>query len=336
MKKLILLALLIIATISAQSQITLTATAGTTTGSFTTLKAAFDAINAGTHQGVINIMVNASTAEAAPAVINASGTGSAVYSSIAIYPTAPSLSISGNLAASIIDLNGANNVVIDGRVNAVGNTVSLSIINTSNAATAGTSTVHFYNNASFNTLRFCNVQGAEMDPAAGVIYFNNDASAGIKNNTIEKNNITNSGTRPINGIYFNGSYASNAKYTSILNNNFYDLINATVSSYHIQGVTYVSDLTISGNSFYETVPIVRTSSPTEGVISISSATGTNLYVVVVHGQKLLQQETQCILFIFRLLFPVLSVISRGIPSKTLTFLTQRVIRLLESMWLPMV
>ena len=84
---------------NANAQISLTATAGTTTGSYATLKASFDAINAGTHQGVIVIMVDANTTEAASAVLNASGSGSASYSSINIYPTVTGLSVSGNLAA---------------------------------------------------------------------------------------------------------------------------------------------------------------------------------------------------------------------------------------------
>ena len=104
----------------AQAQVTLTATSGTntTSGSFTTLKEAFDAINLGTHQGTIVININANTTESASAVLNASGSGSASYTGISIYPTTTGLSISGELAAPLIDLNGADNVTIDGRVNA--------------------------------------------------------------------------------------------------------------------------------------------------------------------------------------------------------------------------
>jgi len=44
-----------------KGQVSLTATAGTTSGSFTTLKEAFDAINSGTHTGVIAITITANT-----------------------------------------------------------------------------------------------------------------------------------------------------------------------------------------------------------------------------------------------------------------------------------
>jgi len=67
-------------------EVTLTATAGTPAGSFTTLKEAFDAINLGTHQGTIVISINADTTEAAPAVLNASGAGAALYTGITISP----------------------------------------------------------------------------------------------------------------------------------------------------------------------------------------------------------------------------------------------------------
>ena len=43
------------------ANVTLTATTGTTSGNFSTIKDAFDAINAGTHQGVIVININSTT-----------------------------------------------------------------------------------------------------------------------------------------------------------------------------------------------------------------------------------------------------------------------------------
>ncbi|MDP4266448.1 MAG: hypothetical protein Q8880_03320 [Bacteroidota bacterium] len=75
----------------------------------------FDKINDGTHQGDITITLIGNTIESATAELNASGIGSASYTSIDIYPTVTGLSISGNIAAPLIDLNGADNVTIDGR-----------------------------------------------------------------------------------------------------------------------------------------------------------------------------------------------------------------------------
>ncbi|MCX6300234.1 MAG: hypothetical protein NTY72_14215, partial [Bacteroidetes bacterium] len=160
MKKLILLALLIIATISAQSQITLTATSGTASGSYATLKGAFDAINAGTHMGAIVISVNASTIETASATLNVSS-GTANYTSVLIRPTTTDLSISGSIAgAPLIFLNGATNVTIDGRVNGTGSTKSLIISNTSTSNTTGTATIKMDNTALNHLVEYCILKGS--------------------------------------------------------------------------------------------------------------------------------------------------------------------------------
>ena len=98
-----------------KGQVTLTATAGTATGSFTTLKGAFDEINSGTHTGDIVISLTANTTETAPAVLNVSGSGSASYTSLSIQPSGGAArTISGAIATGspLIDLNGADNVTI--------------------------------------------------------------------------------------------------------------------------------------------------------------------------------------------------------------------------------
>ncbi len=102
------------------------------------LKSAFDAFNAGTHKtGPFEIRINGDVFEISSAVLNASGTGAADYTSVIIYPTKPGVKISGSLAAPLIDLNGADNVTIDGRVNATGTTrdvTNMTITNSSNSA----------------------------------------------------------------------------------------------------------------------------------------------------------------------------------------------------------
>lgn len=108
----------------------ITKTVGATGADYATLKLAFDAVNSGTLTGTITLQVIDNTTETASAVLNASGTGSASYTSIQIYPTVTNKTISGNLNGPIIDLNGADNVVIDGRVNQTG-TKNLTISNTS-------------------------------------------------------------------------------------------------------------------------------------------------------------------------------------------------------------
>jgi hypothetical protein len=111
---------------------------------------AFDAINSGTHTGTLTVTITANTSESASAVLNASGVGSANYTSINIYPTVSGLTISGNLATPLIDLNGADNITIDGRVNATGNLVDLTITNSSTSNAAGTSTIRYINDATID------------------------------------------------------------------------------------------------------------------------------------------------------------------------------------------
>ena len=60
------------------SQVDVTSTGGTSPLSYTTLKLAFDAINAGTHTGVITIGISGNTTEVLSAVLNASGSGAAL------------------------------------------------------------------------------------------------------------------------------------------------------------------------------------------------------------------------------------------------------------------
>ncbi len=116
-----------------------------TSGNFSTLKGAFDAINNGTLSGAITLQIISNTTESSTATLNASGTQSANYTSVVIYPTGSGFSISGNLAFPLIDLNGADNVTIDGRVNASGSTKDLTIINSSVSGNSNTSTIRFIN-----------------------------------------------------------------------------------------------------------------------------------------------------------------------------------------------
>ena len=109
--------LLMVTGIASAQNVNVTATAGTAAASYTTLKGAFDAINAGTHQGAIVCNIALSTSEGAtPAVLNSSGAGSAIYTSVLIQPSADGVSISGAspTGRGVIELNGADNVTING------------------------------------------------------------------------------------------------------------------------------------------------------------------------------------------------------------------------------
>ena len=115
---------------SVQAQISVTATGGTPTGLYTTLSAAFAAVNAGTHTGAIVVQVTGNTTEpAAPTALLASGQGSSSYTSLLIQPTVQA-TISGatNPGSAVINLDGADNVTINGSIG--GSTRDLTIENT--------------------------------------------------------------------------------------------------------------------------------------------------------------------------------------------------------------
>ncbi|MEI6141169.1 MAG: T9SS type A sorting domain-containing protein [Mariniphaga sp.] len=263
--------------------VAITASAGIPTGSYSTLSAAFAKITDGTHKGAITIKINASTTETGSAVLYAGTRGNASYVSVNIYPTATGLSINGSFAAPLIDLNGADNVTIDGRVNQAG-AKDLVISNTSTANTTGTSTIRFLNDATNNTVKYCKVKGSTTDPAGGILFFSDTdhyGTTGNDDNTIDNNDITNAAdaNRPINAIYSLGASAMENSGNTISNNNIFDFLNRGSASYYgVNLGNYTTAWTISGNSFYETTSFVPTSSGAYRVINIENTSGKNFTV----------------------------------------------------------
>ena len=148
MKKLylfFLLAFIFVGKSNLSAQVTVTATSGTLTGTYTTLKAAFDAINLGTHKGDIIINISANTIEGTtPATLNSGDADPTAYSSILIQPSVDAVSISGNPGAGfgVIQFNGADNVVISGdNPNTAGYNRDLTINNTSTASVTASSVI---------------------------------------------------------------------------------------------------------------------------------------------------------------------------------------------------
>ena len=96
-------------------------------GTYTTLGAAFTAINGSPQTGnAILISLTAGTTETATATLNAGA-----WASVSISATVP-VTITGNVAGAIIKLNGADFVTIDGRIGGLGRNIS--VLNTSTAS----------------------------------------------------------------------------------------------------------------------------------------------------------------------------------------------------------
>jgi len=234
-----------------------TKTVGITNADYATLKDAFDAINAGSISGAITLQIIDNTIETASAVLNASSSPSN-YTSVTIYPTMTGKTISGSLNVSLIDLNGADNVIIDGRVNATGTAKDLTITNTSIGSNAAT--IRFYGSAENNTIKYCTVKGSETSTSKGILFFDGASTGnGNDNNTVDNNNITSDvAGRPINAIYSKGSNGFENNNITISNNNIYDVLSKGTSSYMIRFEVYTTASTISGNSLYESSTFVPT------------------------------------------------------------------------------
>jgi hypothetical protein len=123
--------------------VTVSASAGTASGSYATLTAAIAAVNDGTHQGNIVISIKQNLTEPGTVVINSSGAGAALYTSLLIRPTVDGLTVSGTSAQGrgLIELNGADNVTIDG----------------DNPNTGGTNRNLTFQNTAANTVTFTSV-----------------------------------------------------------------------------------------------------------------------------------------------------------------------------------
>ncbi len=198
-----LLSLLAFAAVNVYAQVDVTATAGTSSATYTTLKDAFDAVNAGTHQGAVLFSITANTTETASAVLNAS----ANYSSLKIQPaTGVTAQISGAISANPLVRILGSNVTIDGS-NSGGSSRDLTFSNTSTSAPqvlvmgSATATAPLTNVVLMNTnfINGVNTSSAVIahDGAAGSVggYFSNIT---FKNNTVQKAYI---------GVFINAAIA---------------------------------------------------------------------------------------------------------------------------------
>ena len=268
-------------------QVDVTASGGTASASYTTLKGAFDAVNTGTHTGTITIGISGNTTETATAALNASGAGSASYSTITISPTGGAArTISGAITAGspLIDLNGADNVTIDG-LNSGGNALTLS--NTTASATAGTSTMRFINGATGNTITNALIQGSfsgAVPVVGGTVLFATDGTTanGNDDNTVSNCDVGPAGTNlPTVGILISGSTTTTALNNSgivINNNHIFDYFGAAVTSAGIYVGVGTTDCNFTNNRFYQTASRTQTTGSVHSAIWIGVSTGNNFLV----------------------------------------------------------
>lgn len=211
------------------------------------------------------------------------------YNSITIYPTAAGLTISCNAEWATLNLLGADNVTIDGRVNRSGSTSDLTIVNTNSAATYAIfsdckNALRLSADATNNVFRYVTFKSS-YDPGfitgglsvsnlrfSPCILFGRGITAGNSNNLIENCKITKNGSSGVVGLLSDGyptysfaypinPYSTSYQYTPvgspnenniIRNNDFFDLVKEGMKFLYIKSNS--ENWTIEGNSFYQTAP----------------------------------------------------------------------------------
>ena len=243
---------------------------------FATLTSAISSYNGGCPTGpVVFELTDASygASETFPLTINANP----LASSINTLTIRPQTGVIGNVTITsanttgTINLDGAKNVVIDGRIGSTGSTSQLQIINT---ATAGTA-LRFVNDASNNKITYCDIQGQNTSATSstasnsGVIYIGGTATAALAGN--DKDTIDNctihatSGGNPAICISAIGNTTNATSYNDsirIANCNIYDFYSASVASAGIKADAGNSAWTINNNSVYQTTTKTYTTANT--------------------------------------------------------------------------
>lgn len=257
LRALLIGALSMFAAMQSNAQISVTATGlGPGPTPYTTLGAAFAAINAGTHTGAVTVTVLSSTTETSPAVLNNGTVGPASYTSVLVKPAVGvTASITGSFSLNgTIHLLGTSNVTIDGSNSLGGNTRDLTILNNSPAATANAaiwmSSTATLLPVSSNLIKNCNIQANGTTVGDGIIASGSTsiisrAEAPASSNSVINNAFTNAQT----GLFILGAEPT-LTVGAVVDNNW-TVDSNSFSTLGFNGVTVFSaaNTTIKGNTF---------------------------------------------------------------------------------------
>ena len=183
----------------------------------------------------------------------------------------------GSLFSSgVFLLNGGDNYIIDGRPGGTGSSNEWTLRNTRTTATIGC-VIRLADGASYNTIRYMNLESQATLTTTGVIFFHTVASGSIgnSNNNILYNNIrgrTDSPAPMSNGILSNGTAGALNSSNYISNNNFENFSNVGISVLSAGGGP---SWTIQNNHFYSTY----TATATQTGIAIAGAGCTGMNIV---------------------------------------------------------
>lgn len=159
-------------------------------------------------------------------------------------------------ANGMIVLNGADNVIFDGRAPG-DNSESL---NTPRYLSfrnniANSPVFHFRNGVDGGKIQFCHIEGSSNNTLSGLVHVG-DAGATEANRNIEiRNNMVRNGTSmPRNGISVFGTASRESRNIQILNNEIQNIYIPASSANFILIGDNLRNITISGNHLYQSTP----------------------------------------------------------------------------------
>jgi len=185
--------------------------------------------------------------------INKSGTGSANYTSLVIYPVESTVSITSS--NTLLVINGANNVIIDGRVNRLGTHIDLHLISTSSTGDV----IKFNSGSKNNILQYCRFW--QNAPTTGLIMELSDVSSTDTNNHIAHNTISNNEFRITNITSYDGTqtglYIGQHAHHNMFNDNHFVNIfpknsEGNSGTVYLHASSYAN--TVTSNHFYQMSP----------------------------------------------------------------------------------
>lgn len=251
------------------------------TGTYSTLTAAVSAANnTGVTANVILELQPTYTSSTETFPITFSNNVCVTTQTITLRPqsTATGLSITSSNTTATVDINGASNIIIDGRPGGSGTASQLTIGNTSTSGVAA----RFINDANNNTVKYTSLQGVNTSTTSGVVLFSTTTgSNGNDNNTIDNCDIRDGASTPTNGIYSAGTTTTtttNNSNNTISNNRISNFFSASSASGGIKIEGGNTDWTVSNNTFFQSASRTHTSGVQHSAIWINNTSGNNFLI----------------------------------------------------------
>lgn len=238
---------------------TFTRTTYNVPGDYATIKAAYNACTAA-FPYIINVTTGY-TGESYPIALNADVasvvSNRSASNPIVIRPGATFSYTFAGAANKVFEFSGgANYITIDGRQGGTGAANSFIFTNTSSTLPV----INFTGDNSCNTIQYCKIQGNNQ--SSGIINLTSPSGNGIRNITIDNNEITKNTGNPTDGILTEGTNALKNTKIAITNNKIYDIYADVASSTHGIFFGYNEfnyNCAISGNSIYLTSDVTPSS-----------------------------------------------------------------------------